>query len=79
MQAFSLCALVVLVGCGSGGNGVQSRIAFASDRDGNNEIYMMNAGGTNQTRLTNNAASDGDPAFSADGTKIGFNSQRDGN
>ena len=59
-----------------GGNG---KSAFASDRDGNNEIYMMNANGTGQTRLTNNSASDSDPAWSADGTKIAFVSNRDGN
>ena len=35
-------------------------IAFTSDRDGNREIYVMNAqDGSNQTRLTDNAASDG--------------------
>ena len=28
------------------------RIAFASDRDGNWEIYTMNTDGSNQTRLT---------------------------
>src|SRR6267378_5620417 len=28
------------------------RIAFTSDRDGNQEIYLMNPDGTNQTRLT---------------------------
>ena len=32
-----------------------TKIAFASDRDGNVEIYVMNADGTGQTRLTNNA------------------------
>ncbi len=34
------------------------QIAFASDRDGNVEIYVMNANGTGQTRLTNNTAAD---------------------
>ena len=33
-----------------------SKIAFSSDRDGNYEIYVMNADGSNQTRLTNNPA-----------------------
>ena len=32
-----------------------SKIAFTSNRDGNYEIYVMNADGTGQTRLTNNA------------------------
>jgi len=30
-----------------------SRIAFVSQRDGNAEIYVMNADGTGSTRLTN--------------------------
>lgn len=49
-----------------------SRIAFTSDRDGNNEIYVMNADGSNQTRLTNNPAPDSAPVFSPDGRKIAF-------
>jgi hypothetical protein len=34
------------------------RIAFDPFRDGNFEIYMMNADGAGQTRLTNNPAGD---------------------
>ncbi len=55
------------------------KIAFTSTRDGNHEIYSMNADGSNQTRLTNNAAADDNPAWSPDGTKIAFTSIRDGN
>ena len=29
-----------------------TKIAFISDRDGNEEIYVMNTDGTGQTRLT---------------------------
>jgi len=40
-----------------------TRIAFASDRDGNeSEIYVMDADGSNPVRLTNNSASDYEPA-----------------
>jgi hypothetical protein len=35
-----------------------TRIAFVSDRDGNNEIYVMEADGSNQTRLTNTSTRD---------------------
>ena len=55
------------------------RIVFGSDRDGDGEIYVMNADGTNQTNLTNNAVWDGEPAWSPDGSKIAFGSDRDGN
>ena len=58
--------------------GWNGKIAFTSDRDGNGEIYVMDADGANQTRLTSNPADDGRPAWSADGTKIAFFSDRDG-
>jgi Tol biopolymer transport system component len=41
-----------------------NKIAFVSRRDGNSEIYTMNADGSNQTRLTFNNSPDGDPAWS---------------
>jgi WD40 repeat protein len=40
---------------------------------------MNAADGSEQTRLTNNAAHDGLPSLSPDGTKIAFQSNRDGN
>src|SRR5205823_863503 len=55
-----------------------SKIAFQSNRDGNLEIYVMNDDGSNQTRLTNNAATDWDASISGDGSKIAFSSNRDG-
>ena len=55
-----------------------SRIAFQSDRDGNVEIYVMNAMGENLTRLTNNPAIDEFPTWSPDGHQIVFDSNRGG-
>ena len=58
-------------------NGQQ--IAFASDRDGNFEIYVMDADGSNLRRLTNNGDRDVYPSWSPDGQQIAFVSDRDGN
>ena len=55
------------------------RIVFTSMRDGNPEIYVMDADGGNQERLTNHPASDAAPDWSPDGTRIAFASWRDGN
>jgi uncharacterized repeat protein (TIGR01451 family) len=61
------------------------KIAFTSDRDcidtsngnyypcGHYEVYVMDANGSNQTRLTNNGAVENSPSWSADGAKIVFN------
>jgi len=53
-----------------------SRIAFVSNRDGNAEIYAMDADGTNVTRLTSDPQLDGHPVFTPDGQAILFQSQR---
>ena len=53
-----------------------SRIAFVSTRDGNAEIYVMNADGTGRMRVTNDPLSDGRPAFAPDGQTIVFHSSR---
>jgi TolB protein len=51
-----------------------SKIAFVSNRDGNDEIYMMDYDGGNPTRLTFNKAIDYLPAWSPDQTTIAFTS-----
>ena len=53
-------------------------IAFTSRRDGNTEIYVMDANGDNQTRLTNNPANDWSPVWSPDSQRIAFISDREG-
>ena len=55
------------------------KIVFHSERDGNVEIYTMDADGSNQMRLTFNAVSDTYPVWSPNGRQIAFASSRDGN
>ena len=50
----------------------KTRIAFVSMRDGNPEIYIMNADGTNVKRLTDNDDDDYYPLWSPDGKTIAF-------
>ena len=51
-------------------------IAFASKRDGNWEIHLVSADGTQRTRLTTRADQDRFPLWSPDGTKLAFGAQR---
>jgi Tol biopolymer transport system component len=55
-----------------------SHIVFRSDRDGNMEIYLMNADGTGLVRLTRHDGVDTMPSFSPLNDRIAFVSDRDG-
>lgn len=68
---------------------LSGRIVFSSSpydggsapfgREKNFEIYVMNADGSNQTRLTYNQVRSGGPDWSPDGSRIVFSSGRDQN
>ena len=55
-----------------------AKIVFESWRDGNGEIYIMNADGSKQENLTRHGARDGAPVWSPTGKHIAFHSDRDG-
>jgi dipeptidyl aminopeptidase/acylaminoacyl peptidase len=59
--------------------GDNGKIAFASDRDGDYEIYVMDANGSNVVQLISNTVDDWAPAWSPDGSKIAFAHEIDGN
>jgi len=60
-----------------------NQIAFTSNRDGSpegwdgNDIYVMDADGSNIRRLTREDGADGSSAWSPDGSRIAFMSSRD--
>lgn len=55
------------------------KIAFGSSRDGDLEIYVMNADGSDARRLTKSPRLDTHPVWSPDGKRLAFTSARDGN
>jgi TolB protein len=54
------------------------RVAFASNRDGDFDIYVLDMVSGAVTRLTDSSASDRAPAWSPDGAQIVFISNREG-
>jgi len=56
----------------------QSKIAFVSNSDGDAEIYVMDANGTNVQKITDNNTYDFAPAWSPDGRKLAYITWKDG-
>ncbi len=75
-----VAAFLVLAALAVGAFGLYpGKIAFTSNRDGNPEIYVMKADGSDVVRLSNVKAYDDQPALSPDGAWVVFVSNRDGN
>lgn len=55
------------------------QIVFTSFRDGDGEIYIMDADGKNPRRITRSKGYDGGPFFSPDGRRITYRSDRKDN
>ena len=55
-----------------------SKILFAANHDGDLEIYVIGADGSDQRQLTDNAGQDFFPSWSPDGDTIVFSSDRSG-
>ena len=71
-----LLPLALMVASDSTAQGFEPRIVFASNRDGDWNIYSMDVNGDNLLQLTDQAASDEYPACSPDGRRIAFTSER---
>jgi WD40-like Beta Propeller Repeat len=77
LAALLFCVLALPSAAGAATD--YGRIAYVTNRDGNEEIYSTRIDTYFQeTNLTNNAAADRSPAFSADGSHIAFVSDRSG-
>ena len=79
-----LCA-VILMSMSSiqteplGAKDAAGSIVFESIRDGDSEVFLMDANGGNQVQLTRNEDNDSNSRWSPDANQIVFVSDRDGN
>ena len=76
----SLVAALAFAGTAHGAlPGANGKIAFQGLQDGDYEVYTVDSAGAGLAKLTSNSVTDGDPAWSPDGSTIAFATNRDGN
>ena len=90
VSRLAILLVLFLVACGDSGSSdadpspvwtdadPEGKIAFVAFRDGNQEVYIMDADGTGEQNLTRHEADDFDPDISGDGSRIAFVSKRSG-
>ena len=71
LLVLALAALLVL-SCSDGDDPSQARIAFISERDGNAELYVINADGSGLKRLTETEGGESFPSWSPDGEQLAY-------
>ena len=75
-RCFFLLILALMVASDSTAQGFEQRIVFASNHDGDLDIYSIDVNGKNLLQLTDHPAYDMYPACSPDGRRIAFISER---
>jgi TolB protein len=78
-RLLALLAAAGLTGSALGATRGNGKIAYDSARNGNVDVFVMQADGSAPVRLTTHSAQDRAPAFSPDGARIAFHSLRNGN
>ena len=68
---------VVSMECDKEDHKLEQGARDVSEREGDNEIYVMDTDGSNVVQLTHNTAFDTSPSWSPDGRRIVFVSDRD--
>lgn len=78
LVAISLAAIAACGGGESFSGEPSGTIAFESNRDGNDEVYVMAADGSQQKNVSNASGRDSEPTWSSDGSLLTFSSFRSG-